>query len=111
MKKRRRRSGGLSGMTDAEATKQARDSFWEARRSLDDAKSVPCPRRKHLAAQARASALRSAGLFARVGDRRAMAASDDVAAAARNVAQACPGGVFLEGARPRRKRSKKRARR
>lgn len=112
MKRRRKRSGGLSGMTDKEATKKAQDSYWEAKRSLDEAKHVPCPRRGYLAATARAAALRSAGLFARVGDRRAMSISDDVAAAARNVAQGCGGGIPLHGViRLKKKRRKKRARR
>jgi hypothetical protein len=99
-------------MTDATAKKQAQDSYWEGKRLLDDAKSVACPRRGHLAAQARAAALRSAGLFSRVGDRRAMVGADDIAAEARNVAQGCGGGIPLHGViRLRKKRRKKRARR
>lgn len=98
-------------MTDEQAGKQARASFWEARRALDDAKSVACPRRGYLAAGARAEALRSAGLFARVGDRRAMAGADDVAAEARNVAQACGGNIGLDGARRKKRRKKQRKKR
>jgi hypothetical protein len=95
---------GLGGMSAKDARRRAQDAFWSAKRTVYEAKHIGCPRRGDLASKARSEALRSAGLFAKVGDQRSMGMADSVAAEARHVLQSCPGYVPLSGARPRRKK-------